>query len=70
MPSVCWMGFVEEVRLCTVTVGHQSLAQLQERSCFVVAVGIGAVLQGAGQGGFTVIDLYGNHTEHECCLSS
>jgi methionyl aminopeptidase len=50
-----------KVRLCTVAIGKEGFTQLQQLPGFVVAVGIGTVLQGAGNGDVSFVYLNRNH---------
>ena len=58
--SVC------KVSLCAVGVGKEGLAQLSQCAGFIVAVGVCAVLQGMGNGGFSLIDLHGKDGAELC----
>ena len=55
-----------EVGFCTVGIGEESLAQVPQGAGFAVAVGIGGVLHGAGDYGFTLADLHSQDRAKFC----
>ena len=52
---------------CTVGVGKECLAHLQQIAGLIVTVGVCAVLQSTGHRGISCEDLYGNHGSQLCC---
>ncbi len=52
---------IYKVCFCGIAVCHEGFAQIQQCAGLIVAVGVGAVLEGCGHGGIAGIDLYGDH---------